>query len=57
MAAKKADDLGMGEVQAKADNEQKQGFVGYKVDPEPNSAYTAPVQRKQMPEKKESKNE
>lgn len=29
-----------GDVQAKADKETEQGFVGTKVDPRPNSAYS-----------------
>lgn len=33
-------DAGQAEVQARADEEQDQGFVGQKVDPTPNHAYT-----------------
>jgi hypothetical protein len=33
-------DLGAGEVQARMDAEQEQGYVGVKVDPTPNRNYT-----------------
>lgn len=38
----KPQDVGEAEIQAKFDQHHEQGFVGQRVDPEPNSAYTAP---------------
>lgn len=40
MATAKKDDVGQAEVQAKADVETSQGYVGTKVDPTPNEHYT-----------------
>ena len=40
MAARKEDDLGQAEVQAKKDAEDAQGFIGRKVDPTPDEHYT-----------------
>jgi hypothetical protein len=40
MAPRKNDDLGEAEVQKNVDAEHDQGYVGVKVDPRPNSAYS-----------------
>lgn len=40
MAAKKTDDSGAAEVQAKVDAENEQGFRGTRVDPTPLENYT-----------------
>lgn len=37
---KDAPDKAAAEVQSRVDQEQEQGFVGIKVDPNPNEAYT-----------------
>jgi hypothetical protein len=40
MAARKEDDFGQAEVQAKKDAEDAQGVIGHKVDPTPDEHYT-----------------
>jgi hypothetical protein len=40
--ARKAEDHGEAEVQAKKDAEDAQGFVGHSTDPTPDEHYTVP---------------
>jgi hypothetical protein len=57
-AGKKTDDAGVGEkeVQARFDEEQEQGYRGFRADPTPHEHYTVPgvLAGKPTPETDES---